>query len=188
MSAFGTKRTCQSLSAMSAFDPKRKSSGISVRPSPNQYGATDFASTLSSPAANVGIPGLLAARPVRRVRRDRRVVIGRAAGKATRHRVDVGHHDRRIRIGDNPPDQLQRAAYRVGEIIVRIFRGIDAVLTAAMRLPFQQPQFAQQLGMIRQSHQAAGEQRDALEIDGGFWQRALAVIDSRQVPATHCAA
>ena len=70
---------------------------------------------------------------MRRVRRDRRVVIGRAAGKATRHRVDVGHHDRRIRIGDNPPDQLQSAAYRVGEIIVRIFRGIDAVLTAAMR-------------------------------------------------------
>jgi hypothetical protein len=62
-------------------------------------------------------------------------------------------------------DEIDPAANDVRVIVVTILRVLDLVLAAAVRLPLEQAQLANETRMIRQPHQAARERRQAFEID-----------------------
>ena len=59
---------------------------------------------------------------------------------------------------------------------------VDRISARAMCLPFEQPQFAQQLRMIWQPHLTTREQRHAFQINVALGQRAFAIANTSLAP------
>jgi hypothetical protein len=79
---------------------------------------------------------------------------------------------------------MQDTTDRVGVVVMIITGMIDRVLATAMRVSFQQAQFAQQLRMIRQTDEAAREQRDAFDVDVRLRLWTLLILKTEIAPST----